>query len=92
MTMRDQADYDFLRTNARAAEALQVPYFTHLSQPIGIWNYIRIANDIAQQVPSGRLLDWGCGFGQMTYLLQRRGFAVIPFDVGAPDLPLPDIP
>ena len=71
MTGLDRADYDFLFANARAARALNLPDFLHLDQPIGAWNYIRIANDIARQVPAGRLLDWGCGYGQMTYLLQR---------------------
>src|SRR5215210_4587981 len=88
----DQADFDFLHANAVAARALRLASFTHLDQPIGIWNYIRIANDIARHVRAGRLLDWGCGFGQMTYLLERRGFAVTPFDIGTPETILPDIP
>ena len=92
MTALDQADYDFLAANARAGRALNLPGFIHLDQPIGIRNYIRIANDIARQVGPGRLLDWGCGYGQMTYLLRRRGFFVTPFDVGPADYSLPDIP
>jgi SAM-dependent methyltransferase len=91
MTELDQADYDFLRDNARAGLALQLPGFIHLDQPIGMWNYIRIANDITRQA-AGQLLDWGCGYGQMTYLLRRRGFQVTSFDIGAPDTALPDIP
>lgn len=94
MNILDQADFAFLRATARAASALHVPHFIHLDQPIGIWNYIRIANDIWQQMPAGQrhILDWGCGYGQMSYLLQRRGFQVVPFDVGNPAEPLPDIP
>jgi SAM-dependent methyltransferase len=58
-----------------------------------MWNYIRIANDIAARVPPGRLLDWGCGLGQMTYLLRRRGFDVTPFEIGTTiDNDLPDMP
>src|SRR5439155_1653391 len=49
-------------------------------------------NEIAERIPSGRLLDWGCGFGQMTYLLRRRGFDVTAFDVGAEDASLPQLP
>src|SRR5689334_15005691 len=67
-------------------------FFAHLDQPIGIWNYIRIANSIARHIPAADLLDWGCGYGQMTYLLQRRGFRVTSFDIGTPDMPMPDIP
>lgn len=89
----DQNDFDFLRTNAAAGKSLGLTQFIHLDQPIGIWNYIRIANDIARQIPAGHLLDWGCGFGQMTYLLRRRGFQVTAFDIGEPGVDtLPDIP
>jgi SAM-dependent methyltransferase len=92
MKVTDRADFDFLRASALAGQALGLTYFRHLDQPIGAWNYIRIANDIARRTAPGRLLDWGCGLGQMTYLLRRRGFTVTPFDVGAPDRTLPDIP
>ena len=65
----------------------------HLDQPIALWNYIRIADDIARQVPAGELLDWGCGYGQMTYLLKRRGLRVTSFDIGDPATgTLPDLP
>ena len=91
MTQLDRADYAFLRDNARAGLALHLPAFIHLDRPIGAWNYIRIANDIARQA-AGHVLDWGCGYGQMTYLLRQRGFQITSFDIGAPDATLPDIP
>ena len=91
MTDLNVADYDFLRANGRLGAA-SGHYFAHLDHPIGCWNYIRIANSIARQIPTGHLLDWGCGYGQMTYLLQRRGFRVTSFDLGASDTPMPDIP
>ena len=79
--------------NAAAGKALGLAHFTHLDQPIGIWSYIRIADDIAQHVPPCDLLDWGCGDGQMTYLLGRRGFRVTSYDVGDPEgFALPAIP
>lgn len=89
---RDREDYEFLLATAAEGRAQRLDCFLHLDQPIGIWNYIRIANEIADRVPRGRLLDWGCGFGQMTYLLRRRGFNVTAFDVGEPDKHLPDLP
>ncbi len=92
MTSIDQTDYDFLYDNGRLAKTLNLPYFVHLDQPIGVLNYIRIANDIASQIPPGLLLDWGCGYGQMTYLLKQRGFQVTSFDIGKPTDTLPDIP
>jgi SAM-dependent methyltransferase len=93
LASEDRADLDFLLESGEAARALGLSHSTHLDQPIGIRNYIHIANDIARQIPSGRLLDWGCGYGQMTYLLRRRGLTVTAFDVGTPgENALPDIP
>lgn len=92
-SQRDRSDFEFLLANAQIGKALGLSYFTHLEQPIGIWNYIRIADDIEQHTPTGDLLDWGAGYGQMTYLLKRRGFNVTAFDIGDPDrIHLPDIP
>jgi SAM-dependent methyltransferase len=89
---RDQDDFEFLVANAHAGRAQGLSHFIHLDQPVGIWNYIRIANEIEESVPRGRLLDWGCGLGQMSYLLQRRGFEVTSFDLELPSVSLPDIP
>lgn len=89
---RDEEDVAFLKTTAARGRELRLDAFLHLDQEVGIRNYVRIANEIAARVPRSRLLDWGCGFGQMTYLLRRRGFDVVAFDIGAPDAPLPDVP
>ena len=88
----DREEFEFLLETARAGKARKLEQFLHLGQPVGIWNYIRIANEIAAAVPRGRMLDWGCGLGQMTWLLERRDFDVTAFDVGAPDAALPDLP
>lgn len=89
---RDREDFDFLQATALEGRAAGISHFAHLDQPVGIWNYIRIANEIAEMVPNGRLLDWGCGLGQMTYLLQRRGFEVVPYEIGETIETLPDLP
>jgi len=89
---RDREDFEFLMATARAGRTLGIDHFLHLDQPIGIWNYIRIANEIAEQVPKGALLDWGCGLGQMSWLLRRRGFQVTSFDIGETVAGLPDLP
>lgn len=89
---RDREDFEFLLENARAGRAIGVDHFLHLDQPVGIWNYIRIANDITMHVPAGRLLDWGCGLGQMAYLLRRRGFDVTAFDIAETAATIPDLP
>jgi SAM-dependent methyltransferase len=88
---RAREDFEFILASARAGRAMGIDNCIHLDQPIGIWNYVRIADDIVQQVPRGDVLDWGCGYGQMTYLLKRRGLNVTSFDVGDP-VQLPDIP
>ncbi len=41
--------------------------------------YEALADAIAADRP-GRLLDWGCGWGQVTALLRERGVEVAPFD------------
>lgn len=92
MKARDRSDFGFLLANARAGKALGLPSFLHLDQPVGLWGYIRIANAVSALVPSGHLLDWGCGFGQMTWLLRRRGLDVTPFDLGGEEDTLPPIP
>ncbi|MGH2343875.1 MAG: class I SAM-dependent methyltransferase, partial [Chloroflexota bacterium] len=76
------------------------PYVIHLQSPVSIANYLRIADHVAarawrEQRLSGRdgtprVLDWGAGFGQLSYLLGGRGCAVTSFDVGEPgEFPLP---
>jgi SAM-dependent methyltransferase len=49
--------------------------------------YEALARRIAAESP-GRLLDWGCGWGQITSLLQERGVDAHPFDY-RPDEPEP---
>jgi ubiquinone/menaquinone biosynthesis C-methylase UbiE len=34
-----------------------------------------------------RILDWGCGFGQVSHMLQRAGLTVDSFDYGGPHAP-----
>jgi SAM-dependent methyltransferase len=88
----DREDFEFFIESAAAAKVLGLTHLIHLDQPIGIRNYLRIANEIASGTPAGRMLDWGCGYGQMTYLMKRRGFEVTAFDIGDPDKRMPDIP
>ena len=53
----------------------------HLGNKVGVSRYVRMANKIATILPEGRILDWGCGYGQMTYLLRNRGLAVVAYEV-----------
>lgn len=56
----------------------------HLDSSGSVRRYQRKANEIAALLGRGStLLDWGCLYGQMTYLLERRGLCVTPFDIEA---------
>ena len=54
----------------------------HLTSSLGGLRYIKNADKIKQYFPSGRLLDWGCGLGQMSFLLKNRGLQVVSYDLG----------
>ena len=51
----------------------------HLRSAPQMMQYDAIVDRIAGDGP-GRLLDWGCGFGQVSYLLRERGVDAVPFD------------
>ena len=56
----------------------------HLSTPLGRANYQCKADTVKHLNPDGgRLLDWGCGYGQMSYLLRNRGFEVVSYTIEA---------
>lgn len=89
----DNEDFIFLQANARVGIAQGLSHFLHLDQPIGLWNYIRIANAVASAAGHGaQILDWGCGMGQMTYLMQRRSLSVTSYDVREAGDRLPNTP
>ena len=52
---------------------------TNLRHALQLAEYDTIADRIAADRP-GRILDWGCGWGQMTALLRDRGLDVEAFD------------
>ncbi|MEX2031851.1 MAG: class I SAM-dependent methyltransferase [Dehalococcoidia bacterium] len=51
----------------------------HLRSGPQLLQYRSIAARIAADRP-GRLLDWGCGYGQVTQLLREAGVDAVPFD------------
>jgi len=58
----------------------------HLSNTAAVSNYIRIADEIKKILGQNKkILDWGCGYGQMTFLLKNRGYRcgedIIAYDV-----------
>jgi SAM-dependent methyltransferase len=57
----------------------------HLDGAAAAINYIRIADLVESYCKSGAveqpILDWGCGYGQVSWLMRRRGLAVVSCDV-----------
>lgn len=57
----------------------------HLDGAAAAFNYIRIADLVDSYYKAGTMqmpiLDWGCGYGQVSWLLQRRGLSVVSCDV-----------
>ena len=76
------SELEFLLETARLAEESDDPSMRHLASPLALRDYVRMADETIGLVRAGRLLDWGCGYGQMSYLLGRRGLDVTSYDVG----------
>ena len=51
----------------------------HLRSGPQMLQYETLADELAERAP-GRVLDWGCGYGQVTALLRNRGVDVVAFD------------
>jgi len=54
---------------------------SNLDSDLGVSRYIKDANRIKQYLPKGKILDWGCGMGQMSYLLKKQDLEVVSFDL-----------
>lgn len=78
------SDYDALWANAQIALQLNEPELRHLASRMAILDYIRIADQVVARVGHGKILDWGCGYGQVSYLLRTRGLGVTSYDIGHP--------
>ncbi len=92
LNAQDKADLDFLIKNAEEGRLKKISYFDHLSNYIGLLSYIRIAQEIEKILaPQSKILDWGCGMGQMSFLLKARSFLVTSYDVKQEFSTLPDI-
>jgi SAM-dependent methyltransferase len=62
--------HEFLRRSTQAVFARQVNYLAALMQ-----------NSKRRRPQDTEVLDWGCGKGQITYLLRQKGFAVTSCDL-----------
>lgn len=97
--MRKNSDLEFFLDNAAAIRQSGI-VLPHLDHKLNLMNYVRIADNIAASLTDDMggqnetvsILDWGCGYGQMTWLLKRRRLEVTSFDIGPDETILPSIP
>jgi SAM-dependent methyltransferase len=70
---------------AKVGEAAGGKDLDHMDGAAAAFNHIRIANLVASRCQAGEItppvLDWGCGYGQISWLLQRRGVPVLSYDI-----------
>ncbi len=69
---------------ARAARAAGANDVEHMDGAVAAFNYIRVSDLVSSHYYSVStkqpILDWGCGYGQVSWLLQRRGVNVVSCD------------
>ncbi|MBD2632689.1 class I SAM-dependent methyltransferase [Aphanizomenon flos-aquae NRERC-008] len=80
--------------NAAHNFAVKNPDFTsdvgHIDNFPGAAVYVRDAAKISSYLlPGSRILDWGCGYGQLSYLLAKNGYQVDACD-WSKDLKIPE--
>ena len=63
----------------------------HLHTEAQTREYRAIVDAIAAGRPA-RVLDWGCGYGQISDMLRRRGFDVASFEYRGPGAPDAEVP
>ncbi len=71
-----EEEIEELRAYARRSAEMGNRHVSNLSNRYAIQDYRQMADEIKAVAGGGRLLDWGCGYGHMSYLLGRRGFEV----------------
>lgn len=69
-------EIEVLRAYAQRSAAMGNRNVSNLSNRYAVHDYRQMADEIKIVAGSGALLDWGCGYGHMSYLLRRRGFDV----------------
>lgn len=70
---------------AKMGKAAGAKDLDHLDGAAAAFTYIRVANLVASRWQAEEItapvLDWGCGYGQVSWLLKERGVAVLSYDV-----------
>jgi RimJ/RimL family protein N-acetyltransferase/ubiquinone/menaquinone biosynthesis C-methylase UbiE len=78
-------------TVAAEDERYRRGYEAHLHAETQTREYRAIVDTIAADGPA-RVLDWGCGYGQISHMLKQRGLAVTSFEYRGPDAPDAELP
>jgi SAM-dependent methyltransferase len=85
MTKQSAFELDALVAMAQRARAVGAKDVDHMDGAAAAFNYVRIADVVRSVLTSesvhSPILDWGCGYGQVSWLLRRRGLSVISCDV-----------
>jgi SAM-dependent methyltransferase len=70
---------------AKVGKAAGANDLDHMDGAAAAFTYIRIADLVATLVELGEIaepvLDWGCGYGQVSWLLRRRGVPVVSYEI-----------
>ena len=89
MTRREELE--FLVRVGREGVARGNPYLRHLDSLAGARLYLRVADRVAAEClrflghPANPLLDWGAGYGHLSWLLAHRGFDPTAYNAYPPD-------
>lgn len=75
-------DLEFILQSVRRQE--HQPHLINLANRTALANYYRMAKEVAREAGPGPILDWGCGYGHMTFLLRSLGRDVVSYDINRP--------
>ncbi|SRR6266436_891086 len=85
METREVSELEALLNMGMAGLAAGAKDMDHLDGAAAAFNYIRIADLVDYYSKAGLvdapILDWGCGYGQVSWLLLQRGLSVVSCDI-----------
>lgn len=78
-----QKELSSLQRFAQIGKRFNNTDLNHLDAPMGAYNYIRMADLIIRHMKGedGKFLDWGAGYGQITWLLRNRGLNASGYNI-----------
>lgn len=84
--MTTQNELNQLQKIAQTGKHFKNVDLEHLDSPTSAYNYIRIADVIAchaqREIPKpAKFLDWGSGYGQLSWLLKNRGVNITGYNI-----------